>query len=245
MSALPQPSFDITHETEPTGTVLAGFSEFGFAGLTAVDYLVDQLGLTETGHITARGLPTITPFENGRPRHHTRLFSRDDLDVTILVGELFVPASHADAFSRAVLEWIDAGGIDEIAVLSGVPVPHAPEEHRAFYVATDDYRRQRLEGVDLAGMGTGFLAGINGSLVARGIDTSLAAAVFVTPVHAQAPDVEAALRLLGAVETVYGLGVDTGPLESFAAEVQQHYRDLAERIEQARTQEVPEDRMYM
>ena len=35
-------------------TLLAGFSEFGLAGLTAVHYLVDQLDLEETGHITAR-----------------------------------------------------------------------------------------------------------------------------------------------------------------------------------------------
>ncbi|MGM0606138.1 MAG: PAC2 family protein, partial [Halobacteriota archaeon] len=60
--------------------------------MTTVDYLVEDLDLEETGYISAAGMPTITPFEQGRPRHPTRLFSRSDLDLTVLVGELFVPS---------------------------------------------------------------------------------------------------------------------------------------------------------
>ncbi|MFC6733158.1 MULTISPECIES: proteasome assembly chaperone family protein [unclassified Haladaptatus] len=237
--------FNVTQEEEPSSTLVAGFSQPGLAGLTAVDYLVEHLDLRQTGYITTDALPSITPFKNGRPRHHTRLFSRDGLDITFLVGELFVPVWAADPFADAILKWADESDVDEICILSGVPVPHGPDDHRTFYIATEDYRKRRLDGATIPAMANGYLDGINGSIIERGIDSSLSACVYTTPVHGQAPDVEAALRLLEAMNQVYDLKVDTEPLESFAKAVQQHYADLANRLEKVESKAKPEDRMYM
>jgi len=235
----------VSHESEPGGSLLAGFSAFGLAGLTAADFFVDQLELEERGHVTVDGIPSITPFEEGRPRHHTRLFSRDDLDLTVLVGELPVTRSVGEPFADAVLDWTVASGVDDVAVLSGIPIPHGPEQHRAYYIATDDYRRRRLEGADVPPMGNGFLDGLNATLLERGIDSPLAVGVYVTPVHQQVPDVEAAIRLVDTVNEVYDLGVDAAPLVAFAEEVSRYYEDLAERLEAQEPREIPEDRMYM
>jgi len=123
----------------------------------------------------------VTPFENGRPRRHTRLFSRADLDVTVLVGELFVPPMASPALADAIVEC--------------------------------------------------------------GLDSSLDVCTYITPVHAQAPDIEAAIRLVETVAAVYDLGIDPAPLEAFAAEVEQYYAGLAERLEERDLS--PDDRMYM
>jgi uncharacterized protein len=239
------PDVSVSHDSDPGGTVLAGFSAFGLAGLTAVDFLVERLGLEQRGHVTVDGLPAITPFTDGRPRHPIRLYSREDLDLTVLVGELFVPVSVGRPLADAVLDWTEAGGAEEVVVLAGVPVPHGPDAHRTFYVATDDYRTRRL-GDDAAvpPMGTGFLDGVNAALMARGLDASLGVCLYVTPVHAQAPDVDAAIRLVETVEAVYDLGIDPSPLADFAGRVRQYYADLAARMDD-RESEVPEDRMYM
>ena len=238
-------SFEVTHSVEPAETLIAGFSTFGLAGLTAVDYLVNQLDMEATGYVTAAELPAITPFEDGRPRHHTRLFSRQSLGMSVLVNELFVPVWAADPFAEAILDWTKAHGVEEVVVLSGVPVPHGPDEHKAFYVATDDYRTSRFPDGAIPPMGGGFLDGINASLVQRGMDTDLKVCVYITPVHAQAPDVEAAIRLVEVVETVYDIDIDVTELEAFAGEVQEYYRDLAERVEATEPAIRPEDRMYM
>jgi len=150
------------------------------------------------------------------PRHHTRFFSKPGLDVTVLVGELFIPSLAAEPFARSLLSWLEGQDVDEVAVLSGVPIAHGPDEHRTFYIATDDYREKRLGDVDVPAMGNGFLDGVNGELLGRGIDSQLRACVYTTPVHAQVPDVEAAIRLVEAVDGVYDLGVDTEPLKAFA-----------------------------
>lgn len=244
-----QATFHVNSEPALSRTVIAGFSQFGLAGLTAADYLVNQLELEQTGTIRAEGLPTITPFENGRPRSPTRLFSRDDLDVTVLVGELLVPTPLAEPFSRAILEWTESVGVEELAVLSGTPFPHGPEEHRAFFIASDDYRAVHFSDPEgeptVTPMANGFLDGTNAALMTRAMESTLGVCVYVTPVHAQVPDAEAAVRLVDAVDRVYGLGVDTSPLEAFAEEIGEYYRNLAERLEDQGKEDLPPDRMYM
>lgn len=240
-----KPAFDIKLEN-PTDTLIAGFAEYGLAGLSAADYLRKELDLEQTGHIAVEELPAVTPFEDGTPRHHTRLFSKPGLDITIAVGELFVPTHAAEPFGNAILEYTESHDVEEVVILSGVPIAHGPDDHRSFYVASEDYQQARLEGTDtVAPMPGGFLDGLNGALMERAIDGPLKGCVFSTPVHQQVPDVDAALRLLEAVEAAYGLEVDTGPLEEFAAAVSEHYAELATRLESQKEEHMPEDRMYM
>ncbi|MFD1515053.1 proteasome assembly chaperone family protein [Halomarina rubra] len=238
-----RPTFDVTPPDFPGEALVCGFSEYGLAGLTAANYLVERLDLEEAGHVTAAELPTITPFEDGVPRHHTRLFASEDCPVTVLVGELFVPPAAAVPFADAIGDWA-SGEVEEVVVLSGVPIAHGPEDHRAFHVATEGFRERRLADADVSPMGGGFLDGVNAAITRLGLDTDLESCVFVTPAHARTPDAEAALRLLDAVTSVYDLDVDTEPLEAYADRVQRYYAELADRLE-TREEGASDDRMYM
>jgi uncharacterized protein len=240
----PPADFTMHHSEEPPTALVVGFAEFGLAGLTAVDYLTQELDLVETGHLEAESLPTITPFAQGRPRHHTRLYSDGDR-LAVLVGELAVPRQAAGPLSEELMTWASDNGVEEITILSGVPIAHGPNQHEPFYVATEDYVASRLEGVDIEPMGNGYLDGVSASLMDRGIDSDLRVGLVTTPVHDQAPDAEAALRLLDAVDRIHDRRVDVGPLESFAADIRQHYAELAERMAQVRDDERPDDRMFM
>lgn len=240
-----EPAFRVSRGTDPAESVVAGFAAPGLAGLTAVDYLADHLEMAPSGHVRAEGMPSITPFDEGRPRHPTQILSGDDVDVTLLLSELFVPVWAADSFGRAIVEWTTANDVEEVTILAGVPAAHGPDDHRTFYVATDDYREEHLADADVAPMRTGFLDGPNAALIERGMETDLRVGVLVTPVHAQAPDVEAALRLLEALRTVHDLSFDTGPLREFAERVTQYYANLSDRIDRAPDEDRPEDRMYM
>lgn len=242
--SLGKPSFDLRLD-EATDTVVAGFAEFGLAGLTAADYLTTQLELTEVGHLAVDQLPAITPFEAGTPRHHTRLFSRSGLDLTVLVGELFVPPFAAEALGNEILAYAGERGVEEVVALSGVPLAHGPDDHQTFYIASEDYQAERLDDDTVAPMPGGFLEGVNGALMQRGIDSKLRTCILTTPVHPQAPDVDAALRLLEAIDAIYDLEIDTGPMETFAAEVAEHYEELAAQMEARQEEHAPEDRMYM
>lgn len=250
MTPQDDPSFDVTHEGGAPDTLLVGVAEFGMAGVTAIDHLAEELELAKTGHVTTDDLPSITPFEDGVPRHHTRLFSAPDADVTLLHGELFVPLYAARSFGRAVLDWAAAEGVEEIAFLSGVPMPHGPEQHEVFTVATEDYRSRRLADAELEPLASGFLEGVHAEVIAEGIDSPLAVGVYTTPVHPPTQDVDAAIRLIEAVAPPYDLDVDTEELAAYGEELGEYYEQLGERIremqqtEQGR-REVPADRAYM
>jgi uncharacterized protein len=239
------PTFQVTHDTEPSETLIVGFSSYGLAGLTAVGFIVDELALVETGHVTAEQLPAFAPFENGTPRHHSRLFSREDLNITVLVNDLFIPVWAADPFAKAVLEWTDTNDVEEVTVLSGVPFVHKPEEHDVFYVATTDYQEYRLQNSGLDPVAQGYLDGVNASLMNRGIDSPLRTGLLVTPIHERAPDVEASIRLVDTVAELYDITIDSEPLQAFAREVEQYYHDLSKRLEAVEEQHQPDDRMYM
>ena len=242
----PTPRFTVTDTTVDIDTLVVGFTEYGLAGLTAVDYLSDQLDMRQAGHLEATGPPHITPFEGGVPRHHTRLYVDEGRSLGVIVGERMVPVETAQGVADAVWELAARMTPESLTVLSGVPVAHGPEDHVPFYIATDDYRERYLADSDIRPMGTGFLDGVTAALVADGIDDDeRAVGVFTTPAHPQAPDAAAAIRLLEALTETQQIDVDTGPLEAFAATVEAQYRALAERIESADERAMPDDRMYM
>lgn len=239
------PTFEIEYEGTAPDRVVAGFASVGLAGLTAVDYLVDTTGWPERGHVAMRGMPSITPFEDGRPRHHTRVFTADGGRTGALLGELFIPLVATVPFAREVVSWANGAGVEEVVVAAGIPIPHGPEQHRTFHVATDDPMADRFAGADIEPMTGGFLDGIKAEILELAMATDLSAGVLVTPVHSQYPDVTAALRLLEAIEGLYDLGVDTKPLREYAEAEQRYYAELSETLETAHERDHPADRMYM
>lgn len=252
---MPRESFEVTvpSDIRPGQTLLIGLSNLGMAAVTAADYLVRHRRSELIGHITPEELPAITPFENGEPRHHTRLYNLTDIDSTVLVGELFVPVWAARSFTNSLIEWVQTHEIEEIAFLHGVPFPHGPDEHTTFYVASEDYRSRRLEDVDVQPLKGGFLDGVAGELVAKSISGDIPpVGIYVTPTHPPGPDIDAAFEFLDAIERIYGVEVDRAELEERSEEIKQYYANLAERlatIEESdqllSNREYPENRMYM
>lgn len=252
---LPETIFDITltSPVESGGTLLVGLPSPGLAGLTALNQLVSQPQADEIGYLSAEGLPAITPFEDGVPRHHTRLYNLQNADITILTGELFIPPWAASAFTTTLREWTTTAEIDEIAILHDIPYPHGPEDHATFYVATEAYQKRRLENVEIDAMGGGVLDGVPGELMRQSLtEAAPPVGVYTTPAHLPGPDIDGALRFLDTLEEVYELAVDRQELEDISATIKQHLETLADRMSAIEESEQSQaeldfyaDRMYM
>jgi uncharacterized protein len=244
---------DVPAGRETGSTLVVGQSHLGMAGVTAADYLVRQLPSTQIGHVAPADLPAIAPFEDGVPRHHSRLYRLEDADVTVLVGELFIPVGAARSYTDALLAWADERAIEEVVVLHGVPFPHGPDEHEVFHVATPAYRERRLDADTFRPLRGGFLDGVVGELVTRSLDDDAPeAGVFITPTHPPGPDVEAALKLLDAVERLYEFEIDETELRTLGDQLRRYYEQFADRMatmaegeEPLGSHDYPEDRMYM
>jgi len=244
-----RPTFEF-HRSDGTGIdsrLLVGFASPGMASLVAVDHLVSNLEATMAGHVNSPDLPAIAPFSDGTPRRPTRLYDTD-ADLSLLVSEVFLPVGIGDRFADAVVEFADENGVEEITALYGVAYPHGPEEHAVFSVATESYPSERLAENGIAPLRGGFLDGIPGGLLTRGLDQDTpAVGTLVTPAHPPGPDFEGALLLLDAVRNQYGIDVDTAELEERSEEVRRYYQELADRMQAVSEDDgdLPEDRMYM
>jgi uncharacterized protein len=243
------PRFDLRTTGDPLGSrLVVGPATPGLAGLTATDHLVSRAGgdARQVGHLTAHGLPDVTPFTDGQPRHPSRLYALPGADLTVLVSEVFVPLPAAEPLADALSGFAAEAGIAEVTVLHGVPYPHGPSEHETYHVATDDHRARGPNG-SVPPLPGGFLDGVPGELLARGLDDGPPTGALVTPAHLPGPDFDAALRLLGAVGDLYGVDYDAEALQRRSEETRQQYEQLAERMRALaddESTEYGEDRMY-
>jgi len=251
----PETSFDIELSGEvATGqTLLIGTASPGMGALTAVDHLVRQQASEQIGHILPADLPAVAPFENGVPRHHTRLYNLLESDFIVLVSELLLPVWAARSFADHLTAWVEKVDVEEIAMFHSVPYPHGPEEHDVFYVATEEYRESRLARTEMPTLSGGFLDGLPAEIVTRALDGDNApAGVFVTPAHPPGPDVDGALLFLDAIEEAYELTVDREELDELSENIKKYYETLEERMQsvaesdEARAErDFYADRMYM
>jgi uncharacterized protein len=110
-----------------------------------------------------------------------------------------------------------------------------------------------VAGTDLHPLKGGYLDGVVGELVTRSLDDKAPeTGVFATPTHPPGPDIDAALKLLAAIEDICGFDVDETELREFGEQLKQHYEQLAERMaalsegdDEFGSHDYPEDRMYM
>ena len=223
-------TLEVDADEPPESTLIVTFPGPGMAGISATQYLIEQLGLEETGHIQTTGLPAITPYADGRPYHHTRLFSGPDLACTFLISELPIPVQLSEPFGRILLDWIDDRTVEEVALLTSIPWLEPVDD--LYYVASDDFRDHRLADADLSPLDGGFLTGTNASLIARAMDTTLRVGVIATSVDPRVPlDANASVRLVEGLDRIYEFDVETDELRQFADRTHQHYEGLAAQYE--------------
>ncbi len=250
-----EPAFEMVLEGDLDGALVVGMAELGVGELTTVDYCATNMESTPIGHVRSRNLPDLTPFSDGVPRQPMRLYSLDGTGVSVLVSEVFLPVWVAEPLADALIETATDQGVEEITVLNGSQFPHRESEHAVYHVATDEYRDRHFGGEDpeLPPMAGGFFDGVISELLVRGLEGEApSVGVLVTPTHPPGPDLDAALRFLDALETIYGLEVDETELRERAAETKRYYEELAQRMQALREEETPylgrdfpEDRMYM
>ncbi|NKE36923.1 proteasome assembly chaperone family protein [Natronococcus sp. JC468] len=251
MASDPRYEIVVSDDRELEGPLLVGLSNFGLAGLTAVDHLTTQLEFEQVGHVRARNVPSVAPFEDGTPRHPMRLYAAPDRDHCVLLGEIVVPVWAGPALADAVENLAASSELEEVTLLHGVPFPHGPDEHALFFVATPEYRDRRLEGTDLGPLRGGVLDGVPGEFTSRSLAGELPpTGTVVTPIHPPGPDFEAAIRYLAFLREEYGLEVEDERLRERSESMNRYYGELADRMEAieaggAEERHLPIDRMFM
>jgi uncharacterized protein len=248
MDDKPKFEFELAPDASVGSRLLIGFASPGMASLVATDHLTTELDAQNVGHATARGLATVTPFSDGKPRYATRLYDAGP-DLSLLLSEVLLPVGVGQLLADAITDLARTHDIEEVVLLYGASYPHGPEQHAVFTVSTESFPTERLTDSGVEPLGGGFLDGLVGALLERGMaEDTPAVGALVTPGHPPGPDFDAALRFLDAVSIHCDIDVDASELEQRSEEIQRYYAELADRMEAAqddRSGDWVEDRMYM
>lgn len=250
-----EPAYEVVLDADLDDVLVVGMAELGVGGLTAVDHCVTHLESTPVGHVRSRNLPDLTPFSDGVPRRPIRLYRLDGTGVTVLVSEVFLPVWVAEPLSDALIGTATEHGVEEITVLNGGQFPHQETEHAVYHVATDEYRERHFgaDGATVPPLAGGFFDGVISELLVRGMeDEAPPVGVLVTPTHPPGPDLDAAIRFLDVLDSMYDLSVDETELRERSEEMKRYYEELGQRMQTLQEEETPyrardfpEDRMYM
>jgi len=180
----------------------------------------------------------------GQPRHPIRLYSADDLDITVLVAEQFVPPVLGELLA-GVDPRLDGvgGGLERSRCSLGfqsrtVRTRTAPSTSRRTTTASDasmTSKSRRWSRDSSTGR-------------TRRCSNRGSTPAWRRRIHHAGSRTGTGRRRRGAARGYdrrdVRSGVDSEPLASFAADVRRHYEDLAERIEE-REPDGTYDRMYM
>lgn len=251
-----EPDFEVRvpPENDTGQTLLIGTADLGMAGLTAVDYLTKHLETHQIGHVKSYNLPDLVPFSEGVPRHPIRLYTAEESEITVFVSEIFLPVWVAEPLTETLFDWITTRDIQDVTIPFGAQFPHSEEEHLVFHVGNDQFRENHFgKNTEIDPLPGGYFNGVVGELVTRGLENeSPAVGALVTPAHYPGPDLDGALRLIEAIETVYDIDVDEQELKEGSEKMRQQYQELAQRMQAIQegdqsfqNRDFPEDRMYM
>lgn len=153
MMDMTEPHFEVVAD-DPTGeTLVAGFTSPGVAGLSVADNLVTGDEFEQIGHVSIDG-------------------AVDDVELTVLVSELFLPVWTGEPSLDGLVEWLDTTSLAEVVVPYGIPFPHDEEGHVVSSAATPEFRERRLAETEIPPLPGGFVDGVVSELLLYGLEAS-------------------------------------------------------------------------
>ena len=215
---------------------ILGFAGAGLVGGIAVSHIIDQLKMKEIGHVRSKFMPPAVVFMNGKLRHAFRIYSGQKGKLCAIVCEIPLYSEGVYPIASALLDWAEQKGMKELVVLEGIPVQGIPKERRSF-CATEPEKRRECEKKGVKMLSAGIIHGIAGSILDECLTRKIIGVVFLTPAVAFLPDPEGAAELIHALDTVYGLKIDTKALLDSAGEIRERLKEVAERHQRMRKAE--------
>ncbi|MFC7080967.1 proteasome assembly chaperone family protein [Halorussus caseinilyticus] len=224
--------------TEPT--LVEGLPGVGLVGKIAADHIVGTLDMTYYASIDCEGLPRISVYEEGSRdlRPPVRLYADESRDLVALQSDVPVSASAASEFASCVTEWVaDHDGTP--IYMSGLPKQKEADQIPSLYGVATGAAGDRLDDEDIdAPTERGAVSGPTGALLheagARGLD----AFGLVVESDPKFPDPEAARILIDhGIAPLAGVEVGTDDLVDRAEEISEQKEQLAQRMQEAETDE--------
>jgi len=218
--------------------VLCGFVGPGLAGLTAVGYVIDHLGLHEIAHLMSRHIPPSVVFIGNKIRHPFRIYADSSGKLGVLICEVPVEQSGLNDISGTILDWLQECGVREIVSLDGIPIRELPDNRPTFFVA-DEKKQSDFRPLGFLPAESALIAGLAGSILSESLDRKIPCSSLLVHVSITLMDPGAPLTLIRALNSAYQLNITTKELEEDEAMIHEELNEIARQYQKVQEQASP------
>ncbi|MGP6207067.1 proteasome assembly chaperone family protein [Cuniculiplasma sp. SKW3] len=207
--------------------VIGGFVGQTPLGVTTTSYIVESCQMHQIAMVKSHHIPPVTVFVGGKMRNPFRIYSNKDGSVMVIQAEVPVDDEGLYEISEALFSWIKQFKPREFVVIDGVPVQDIPEKRQAFLVAGPE-RIRELAKKEIPTAEAALIAGFGGALLNESLMSGNNAIALLTHVSVQIPDPDAVLAIIDALNSIYGLGIQTEILEKSVEKIHEQIKQIAE-----------------
>ncbi len=192
-------------------TAIIGFAGPGYIGNTALMYIVRNKKFPQKAQVKSHLLPPMMLLIEGTPSPVFRIYADDKDEILFVMSEAMITNENAWPIGIKVMEWLGEKGVKEIISLEGLPFGSIGEKRPIFGYSTP----QR----DLAKYGVqptteGGISGLNAVMLDESMRRGVSwVSIFVPTSQPQTIDYGAIADVIGVLNKMFKLGVDTGPLQ--------------------------------
>ena len=220
--------------TVPKGTIIIeGFQGVGLVGTLAAQYIADKMKAKVVGYVTSHLLPPMALLINGEIRPPIRIYKFKKGANTFLIfeSELPIPQKLITKIAKKIAEFAKKNKVKEIISLEGLAVPKTPIPENTYFISNSEKKFNNLKKHSKL-LANGIVIGVSAALLLEAKMQKIPAACIMAEAHADYPDGLAASSIIKLLSKVYGLKIDTAPLEKESKKFEQKVLSIIEKAQQ-------------
>ncbi|HVB11538.1 MAG TPA: proteasome assembly chaperone family protein [Nitrososphaerales archaeon] len=224
--------------------VFGGFLGPGFVGPVAAGYMIEKLNLHEIAHVRSQHIPPVAVFIGAKLRHPFRIYSDANGKVIVMTCEMPIMMEGLYEISSVLLDWFEQIKAKEVILLEGLGVNGIPVEREPVFVA-DESKSEFLLKKGIKPMESALISGVGGSILNQCLTRKVTGLSLMTVASVDMPDPGAALTIVNAINTVYGLGIPTDELEESSKRLNEQLGKLSDQYKKlSESAQEPDKRLY-
>ena len=218
--------FEVKQLELKSPVIFAGFVGAGLVGPVAINHIITELEMEEIAVMRSKYLPPSTVFMRGRLRHPFRFYANKEGTICAIICEITLKLDGLYTLVASILDWAAQKGSKEIVILDGV----ASTEHddKAYCAAEEDLVRTMAD-KDISMIPQGFITGIPGGILNECLVREIQGLTLLAKANKSAPDSEAAVTLIEALNRFYDMKIDTSELQKEKDRIHSEFSELSQK----------------
>jgi len=234
-------------------TVIAGFPSIGLVSTIVANYLIDALGLKQTGALDSPHFPTLSVVHTGEPLSPVRIYAgtmTNGEKLVVFVSEFKPKPNLINSLSEVIMKWVKENNCKLLISPEGMVVEGKTEGEEnitdAYAIGSTENARNTLHSKNIAQFKNGIIAGVSGVLLNKGKHENFDVISILSEAHPNYPDARAAASALNVIATLIGVDINVVPLYEEAERIENQLKKFHKQAKPmvSSSSQIPQPSMY-